>query len=159
VLFFRALLAFLALPTFFGGIVPWWLRQTESTHGSGTALGWPVMILGLTILLMCVRDFYRIGKGTLAPWDPPKKLVIVGLYRYVRNPMYIGLLSWVAGWSLMSGSWRMGIYVIILFIMFHLRVISYEEPALARLFPADWAEYRFTVNRWVPSQAARSRRS
>ncbi|HET9132385.1 MAG TPA: methyltransferase, partial [Terriglobia bacterium] len=112
-LFARALLAFLILPAFFGGLLPWWVRSLDSTRGSGSIFGWPFMILGLAILLMCVWDFYRVGKGTLAPWDPPKKLVIVGLFRFVRNPMYVGLLTWLAGWSLTSGSWRMGIYVVV----------------------------------------------
>jgi len=138
---------------FFGGLIPWLLRNSDS-HGRasviGLVIGWPIMILGLTILLMCVWDFYRIGRGTLAPWDPPKKLVIVGLYRFVRNPMYVGVLTWVAGWSLMSGSWRMGIYAVVLFIMFHLRVLYYEEPNLAKLFPENWAEYRRRVHRWLP---------
>jgi protein-S-isoprenylcysteine O-methyltransferase Ste14 len=154
VLFVRALLAFLVLPILFGGLIPWLLRNSDSSHGrasvSGLVIGWPFMILGLAILLLCVWDFYRIGRGTLAPWDPPKKLVVVGLYRFVRNPMYVGVLTWVAGWSLMSASWRMGIYAIVLFIMFHLRVLYYEEPTLAKLFPEDWAEYRHCVRRWLP---------
>ena len=100
-LFARALLAFLILPVFFGGLVPWWLRNSDPSRGpasvNGSVIGWPVMILGLAILLMCVWDFYRFGKGTLAPWDPPKTLVIVGLYRYVRNPMYVGMLVVLVG--------------------------------------------------------------
>ena len=57
-----------------------------------------VMFLGTVVLGWCIRDFYISGKGTLAPWDPPRKLVVMGLYRYVRNPMYIGVLILVAGW-------------------------------------------------------------
>ncbi len=72
-----------------------------------------------------------IGKGTLAPLDPPKKLVTVGLYRFVRNPIYIGVVGFVAGWSLIAGSRRMAVYAAVLALGFHLRVIFYEEPTLA----------------------------
>jgi protein-S-isoprenylcysteine O-methyltransferase Ste14 len=103
-----------------------------------------------------VRDFYRTGKGTLAPWDPPKKLVIVGLYRFVRNPMYTGVLGCVAGWSLIAGSPVLAVYTMVLAVAFHLRVIIYEEPTLARLFGDDWAHYRATVHRWLPKSSSQS---
>jgi protein-S-isoprenylcysteine O-methyltransferase Ste14 len=103
-LFFRALLAFLALPTVVGGLFPWLLLGSDRWRMRGSVLGLPILLSGAGILFWCVRDFYVIGKGTLAPWDPPKKLVIAGLYRYMRNPMYVGVLAWVAGWSLISGS-------------------------------------------------------
>jgi protein-S-isoprenylcysteine O-methyltransferase Ste14 len=119
----------------------------------GTLLGWPLLLLSGCVLLWCVWDFYRIGKGTLAPWDPPKKLVVVGLYRFVRNPMYVGVLGWVAGWSLIAGSLVLGIYTILLAIAFHLRVIFYEEPTLARQFGNDWVQYQATVPRWIPTRA------
>jgi protein-S-isoprenylcysteine O-methyltransferase Ste14 len=149
-MFLRALLAFLALPAVVGGILPWYLLSGDRWRTAGTLSGWPILFCGGCVLLYCVRDFYRIGKGTLAPWDPPRKLVRVGLYRFVRNPMYVGLLGWVAGWSLIAGSPVLGAYVIVLAIAFHLRVIFYEEPTLARLFGNDWAQYRATVNRWLP---------
>jgi len=59
---------------------------------------------GLVVLLWCVRDFYVSGRGTLAPWNPPKRLVVVGLYRFTRNPMYIGVLMVVGGWAVRAGS-------------------------------------------------------
>jgi len=93
-MFFRAVLAFLALPAVVGGLVPWLLLGNDSWRMRGTSLGWPVLLFGAFVLLWCVFDFYRIGRGTLAPWDPPKKLVILGLYRFMRNPMYVGVLSW-----------------------------------------------------------------
>src|SRR5215475_4021375 len=98
-MFFRALLAFLILPGAFGILLPWLLVDSDQRRMGGTWLGWPILFVGVCILLWCVRDFYVAGKGTLAPWDPPKELVIVGLYRFVRNPMYIGVLGCVAGWS------------------------------------------------------------
>jgi protein-S-isoprenylcysteine O-methyltransferase Ste14 len=149
-MFFRAVLAFLALPAIVGGLVPWLLLDSDSWKVRGTLLGWPVLVFGACILMWCVRDFYKIGKGTLAPWDPPKELVVLGLYRYVRNPMYLGLLGWVAGWALIAGSPVLAAYVVFLAIAFHLRVIFYEEPVLARQFGNQWRDYRAAVHRWLP---------
>ncbi len=147
---FRALLAFMALPAVVGGFCPWLLLGIDRWRIRGTILGWPVFFIGLSLLLWCVRDFYVVGKGTLAPWDPPKKLVIVGLYRFMRNPMYVGVLGCVAGWSLISGSPVLATYVCFLAVCFHLRIILYEEPTLSRKFSNDWMQYRTQVNRWIP---------
>src|SRR5439155_4531453 len=76
-LFLRALFAFLALPTVVGGVVPWLILRNDHPRTAGTLLGWPISLFGGSVLLWCVRDFYVVGKGTLAPWDPPKKLVTV----------------------------------------------------------------------------------
>src|SRR5690348_13258140 len=139
-MFFRALVAFLALPAVVGGLVPWLLLQDDPRRIPGSSFGWPVLLFSLGILLWCVRDFYVIGKGTLAPWDPPKKLVIVGLYRFMRNPMYVGVLGCVVGWGVIAGSPLLAGYTGLLAIGFHLRVILYEEPTLARLFGSDWTQ-------------------
>jgi protein-S-isoprenylcysteine O-methyltransferase Ste14 len=155
-MFYRALLAFLALPAVVGGLFPWLLLGSDGWRMRGSILGWPILLFGACILLWCVRDFYVIGKGTLAPWDPPKKLVIVGLYRLMRNPMYVGILGWVAGWSLIAGSPILAAYAGVLAISFHLRVIFYEEPTLARKFGYAWTEYRATVNRWLPKLLSKS---
>ena len=149
-MFLRALFAFLALPTVVAGVIPWLLLPADRWRTDGTILGWPVLSFGVFILLWCVRDFYVIGKGTLAPWDPPKKLVIVGLYRLVRNPMYIGVLGCVAGFSLIVGSPVTSAYTFLLAFAFHLRVLFYEEPALSRLFGEEWIRYRDRVSRWLP---------
>ena len=62
------------------------------------------------MLLWCVRDFYVSGRGTLAPLDPPKRVVIVGLYRFVRNPMYVAVLTILVGWALLYGSWLLAVH-------------------------------------------------
>jgi len=149
-MFFRAVLAFLALPAVVGGLIPWLLLESDRWRMPGVLPGWPILFFGACVLLWCVRDFYKIGQGTLAPWDPPRKLVVLGLYRFVRNPMYIGVLSWVAGWSMIAGSPVLAIYTLVLAVAFHLRVILYEEPTLARQFGNDWTQYRATVHRWIP---------
>jgi protein-S-isoprenylcysteine O-methyltransferase Ste14 len=97
-----------------------------------------------------VRDFYVSGKGTLAPWDPPKNLVVVGLYCHVRNPMYVGVLTLVAGWAVVFESPLLVLYALILAIGFHIRVLKYEEPWLASQFGNDWREYSKAVRRWIP---------
>jgi len=148
--FVRALFAFLALPAVVGGVLPWLLLPMDRSPSGGAWVGAVVMALGLFVVLWCVRDFYVIGKGTLAPWDPPKRLVIVGLYRLGRNPMYVGVLLWVAGLGLLLGSRTLAYYTVVLGIGFHLRVVLYEEPTLARLFTDDWQRYRVQVNRWWP---------
>jgi protein-S-isoprenylcysteine O-methyltransferase Ste14 len=149
-LFLRALFAFLVLPVVVGGVLPWLLLPIDRWRTSGTWFGLPVLGCGIFVLLWCVRDFYIIGKGTLAPWDPPKRLVVVGLYRIVRNPMYVGVLGVVLGWSLVAGSPLLAIYAAVLAIGFHLRVVLYEEPVLRRQFGDDWTRYRAAINRWLP---------
>jgi protein-S-isoprenylcysteine O-methyltransferase Ste14 len=94
--------------------------------------------------------FSAAGKGTLAPWDPPRRLVVVGLYRFTRNPMYVGVLTLVLGWTLLLGSPWLAAYVVVLAAVFHLRTVLYEEPHLARLFGVEWERYRAAVPRWLP---------
>lgn len=149
-LFFRALVAFMALPMIVAGLLPAVLTRNDRWRIEGTLLGWPVLVSGVCVLLWCVRDFCVLGKGTLAPWDPPKRLVIVGLYRFTRNPMYVGVLGVVAGWTLCTGSPLLAAYTGVLALCFHLRVIFYEEPTLARQFTTEWAHYCARVNRWLP---------
>ena len=149
-MFLRAVLAFLALPAVVGGLLPWALLGNDPWRMRGTWFGWPLVFFGAAVLMWCVFDFYRIGGGTLAPWDPPKRLVILGLYRFVRNPMYVGVLALVAGWSLVAGSPVLAAYDAALALVFHFRVILYEEPTLARTFGFDWTEYRKSVPRWLP---------
>ena len=149
-LFARALLSFLILPGFFAFILPAWLAGIDARRGDGWELGWVVVVIGASIVVWCVRDFYVAGKGTLAPWDPPRRLVVVGLYRYLRNPMYVGVLTLVVGWALVLGSPLLLFYVLCLGIGFHLRTVLAEEPYLAAHFGEDWTRYRAAVRRWWP---------
>ena len=128
-LFPRALLAFLVLPGTVAGVVPALIVYGKAKpHGGWAAVGFGLIGFGLILLLWCVRDFCVSGKGTLAPWQPPKRLVVVGLYRYVRNPMYLAVLTIVLGWSVAFGSAGLALYLVVLAIGFHLRVVLYEEP-------------------------------
>jgi protein-S-isoprenylcysteine O-methyltransferase Ste14 len=149
-MFIRALFAFLVLPGVVAGLVPVLIARGDTHRHDGSAMGFGVLALGVVLLLWCVRDFYVSGKGTLAPWDPPKRLVVVGLYRFVRNPMYVAVLTVVLGWTLVYGSTWLAIYLAALAIGFHLRVLFYEEPRLRQQFAAEWAAYSAAVPRWLP---------
>ena len=150
VLFLRAVLAFLVLPGTFAGLLPAWVVASDRWRGQGFGLGAVPLAAGFTILIWCVRDFYAAGKGTLAPWDPPKRLVIVGLYRFTRNPMYVGILMLLTGWSLWAASWWLAGYSAVLAAAFHFRVVLYEEPRLKSLFDEEWQAYAASVPRWLP---------
>src|ERR1035437_5214418 len=103
-MFIRALFAFLALPGVVAGLLPLLIARGDKQRHGGFVIGFGVLALGVVLLLWCVRDFYVAGKGTPAPWDPPKQLVVVGLSRFVRNPLYVAVLTVVLGWTLVFGS-------------------------------------------------------
>ena len=107
------------------------------------------LALGIVCLLWCVVEFYRAGRGTLAPWEPPKELVVSGLYRYSRNPMYVGVLLILLGWSVGFQSSALAGYAVMIAIAFHLRVVLNEEPFLARTHGDAWRRYASTVPRWL----------
>jgi len=149
-MFYRALLAFLLLPGLAAFVAPPLLAALDPWRNGIFPFGIVLMLTGGVLLLWCVRDFYVAGKGTLAPWDPPKRLVVMGLYRVVRNPMYVGVLTLVAGWALLLTSPLLLGYTLVLALAFHLRVVFYEEPWLEREFGDAWQRYRRHVRRWLP---------
>ena len=154
-LLLRALIAFLVLPGTFAGLIPAWIVSADRWRGEPFKLGLVPLAAGSLILLWCIRDFYVAGKGTLAPWDPPKKLVTVGLYRFTRNPMYVGILLLLAGWIGLAGSPLLAGYTVVLAIAFHLRVVLYQEPRLAQQFTEQWFAYVASVPRWLIPSARR----
>lgn len=147
-MFLRALIAFLALPGVVAFALPLaWLFATGHRHIE-QALGVLPLAAGVIALLWCVRDFYVSGKGTLAPWAPPKRLVAVGLYRYTRNPMYVAVITILLGWSATFAAAGLLVYAALVAAAFYLRVVRIEEPALARLFGSEWQAYQARVPRW-----------
>lgn len=127
-----------------------------SRTGALEAPGWPLRVLGglvlaggLAIYAWCVFGFAR-ARGTPAPIDPPRELVVRGLYRYTRNPMYVGVLSVILGQALLFRSLHLLAYTAGLFTVFHLFVRLYEEPSLTRRFGDAYLRYRRTVPRWLP---------
>ena len=145
----RALLAFLALPGLVAFVVPLLIAWPSVREGSFNALALILLIPGIALLLWCVRDFLVIGKGTLAPWDPPRSLVSSGPYRFSRNPMYVGVSLILLGWAMAFRSSGLLLYALIVILAFHLRVVFGEEPWLARTHQRKWNEYRSRVPRWM----------
>jgi protein-S-isoprenylcysteine O-methyltransferase Ste14 len=151
-LWLRALASFLACPAIVAGLVPILLMRGHAPYAPLLPLSVPVLGIGVFALFWCVRDFYVSGRGTLAPWDPPKRLVIVGLYRFVRNPMYVAVLTILVGWALLYRSWLLLTYALVVATVFHFRVVLHEEPWLNRKFGKDWDDYAARVPRWLPSR-------
>jgi protein-S-isoprenylcysteine O-methyltransferase Ste14 len=121
-------------------------------------LGWTKYValaflgVGLLIYLRCVWDFAARGRGIPAPIDHPKALVVSGLYRYVRNPMYFGVLFVLFGEALVFPSWSFVAYIAAVFAVFNIYILAYEEPNLRRRFGDDYARYTSAVSRWVPGK-------
>jgi protein-S-isoprenylcysteine O-methyltransferase Ste14 len=148
--FLRAIVAFLAMPGVVALLVPAWIGAHELDAGATFhELGLMLLVPGFIALLWCVRDFYVAGKGTLAPWSPPRNLVRVGLYRYSRNPMYVAVALMLIGWTTCFWSRTLAIYTCFVIVAFHLRVVFGEEPWLARTHGAAWEEYKSGVPRWL----------
>lgn len=147
-MFLKALIAFLALPGVVAFLVPGlWMWSTGRAPVHPT--GWLVFVLGVVGLLWCVRDFYVAGSGTLAPWSPPQRLVVVGLYRFSRNPMYVSVALILLGWALAYASPGLLAYAAAVALAFHLRVVFGEEPWLARTHGQAWQDYVRRVRRWL----------
>jgi len=140
----------LGLPASVGVLVPWLIARSDPARGPGCLLGLGLVASGAAVVAWCVRDFYVVGRGTLAPWSPPGRLVVAGLYRVVRNPMYIGLLMLVAGVGWWLTSPLVVVYGVFLAAAVHVRVVFFEERRLQRQFPEQWQAYASAVRRWVP---------
>jgi protein-S-isoprenylcysteine O-methyltransferase Ste14 len=108
------------------------------------------MAVGVALTLACVTVFARAGQGTPAPFDPPRRFVAVGPYRYIRNPMYVGGALVLAGWALYRHSPSVLLLTLGWCALFHAFVLVYEEPALRGKFGADYERYLHTVPRWIP---------
>jgi protein-S-isoprenylcysteine O-methyltransferase Ste14 len=132
-------------------IVPVWIEKdwTVSINFflfAGSTLG----LIGLIIMIICISSFIRIGRGTLAPWSPTKKLVVSGLYRYVRNPMILGVWIVLLGEALALKSQNILIWAVSFFIINTIYFIVYEEPDLEDRFGNEYRDYKKHVFRWLP---------
>ncbi len=157
--FTRSFVAFLALPGVVAFAVPAiWLAATQGFRGP-RPLGLPLVASGIAGLLWCVRDFHVRGRGSLAPWAPPRELVVVGLYRWSRNPMYLSVLVLLLGWAATFTSRGLAIYAAGVAVAFHLRVVLGEEPWLARTHGESWQRYAARVPRWLGRSGGTLRRS
>ncbi len=136
-------------------LVPFWLLSSRFVPsqiqlGVFRYVGIFIFLVGVAIYFWCAWDFTFVGRGTPAPIDPPKELVVRGLYRFVRNPMYVGVLSILLGEGLFFESLRLLEYTAIVFAFFFLFIILYEEPILRRKFGESYQNYCKTVPRWIP---------
>jgi len=113
-------------------------------------IGLVPILFGAVVVIRCIRDFFITGRGTLAPVEPPAQLVINGLYRYVRNPMYVGVVTMVLGEAWLFASWPLLIHAAATFTVVHLFVLLHEEPTLRRRFGESYEYYLRTVPRWWP---------
>jgi protein-S-isoprenylcysteine O-methyltransferase Ste14 len=150
----RSLLWAVLLPGLIAGYLPWkyfGLRNVELTLEEPLHLaGLLCIALGSLLLVACISEFVRSGHGTLSPVDPPRQLVVRGLYRYVRNPMYLSVTMILLGEVLVTGSAALLVYWIVWFIGVNLFVLGYEEPTLHRRFGSAYNRYRAEVGRWLP---------
>lgn len=121
--------------------------------GAAQIAGFVIGAAGAALALWCIATFAVVGKGTPAPFDPPRKLVDAGPYRFVRNPMYIGAALALSGAALFYVSVWLAIFTAGFLLVTHLFVILYEEPTLHGLFGADYASYCGHVRRWWPKFA------
>jgi protein-S-isoprenylcysteine O-methyltransferase Ste14 len=140
--------AFISLWMYF---VPRWMVGVHAFQ-TPRPLGWIVVAVGAAIGLPCVWQFAWRGFGTPAPFDPPRNLVVSGPYRFVRNPMYIGMGIALIGEGIVfpNVTWTMLALVGLLFVFVSLFVIGYEEPTLRRTFGTDYENYCHSVRRWLP---------
>ena len=119
------------------------------------ALGGAIMAGGLVLVGWCFYAFLARGRGTPAPWDPPRHLVTSGLYGYVRNPIYVGVLLILLGEAVMFASLALLAWAAVAAVAFHTFVVFYEEPDLRRRFGPEYERYLAEVSRWLPRWRSR----
>jgi protein-S-isoprenylcysteine O-methyltransferase Ste14 len=145
----RAVVAFLALPGVVAIAVPVAIGLYAPYRPGYIPLAIALLLSGTLLLLWCVREFYLRGRGTLAPWAPPQRLVTTGPYRFSRNPMYLGVITILLGWSALWASLALVVYAGAVLCAFHLRVLLSEEPWALHQFGAEWRDYAARVPRWL----------
>ena len=130
-------------------------HQLMADMGTVRYAGLIPFTLGACVSLWCVKDFVILGRGTPAPFDPPTQLVLQGLYRYVRNPMYIGLFLVLLGEAMLYSSFFVLLYSFSLVAAAHIFVVFYEEPRLRRKFGESYEQYLRSIPRWLPRMPQR----
>ena len=137
------------------GYVPWMITRWQPRPPFlGLAplrwIGAVLIVAGAVVLIECFARFATKGRGTPAPVAPTEYLVVSGFYRYVRNPMYVGVLAAIVGQALLFGSTPLLIYAAAAWAVVTAFVMAYEEPAMEGQFGDDYASYRANVRRWWP---------
>ena len=146
---------FVLAPSVLAGFIPWWVTHwefrlpflgLEATRVAGMLL----IAAGIPGLIDSFARFALQGLGTPAPIAPTRTLVVTGLYRYVRNPMYVAVVAVILGQAILLGDRRLIAYGVLIWLAFHAFVVSYEEPVLKRNFGAQYEAFRANVPRWIP---------
>lgn len=150
-----SLVFFLLAPGMVAGVLPWWIagwhvRPALLGFSALRVAGCLLIVAGLPAVLDSFARFAMQGLGTPAPVFPTRHLVVTGLYRYVRNPMYVGVLTVICGQGLLLGDVRVFAYGALVWGLFHLFVLGYEEPKLKNTFGDQYREYSANVPRWIP---------
>jgi protein-S-isoprenylcysteine O-methyltransferase Ste14 len=149
-MFIKQLISFI-LPITVLIIIPLLIERNVSIKNLATlSAGFIIMCIGVFIMSMTISGFIRIGKGTLAPWSPTRKLVVTGMYAYVRNPMITGVLVVLIGESTAIMSLNIFIWAVVFFIVNNIYFLVYEEPDLAKKFGDEYLDYKRNVPRWIP---------
>ena len=148
-------LFFVAVPGVLAGLVPWWMTHWEVRSPFlglelTRAVGVILILAGAPGLVGSFARFALQGLGTPAPIAPTRHLVVTGLYRFVRNPMYLAVSAVILGQALVLGDWRLVVYGGVFWFASHLFVVSYEEPTLQQTFGAEYEAFRANVPRWIP---------
>jgi protein-S-isoprenylcysteine O-methyltransferase Ste14 len=149
----KTILFILLVPGLLLGAMPIWLVQTDTVLFSFGVFRWlavPFWVAGTAVMLWCAWAFTVRGRGTPSPTDPPRELVVSGLYRYVRNPIYLGVLAVFVGYVLWHPSRAILLCPVLVAVSSHLFVIFYEEPHLRKTFGEAYDAYCKAVPRWNP---------
>src|SRR6476659_8516892 len=148
-------LFFVAAPSVLAGLIPWWITRWEFLPPffdlqATRVVGILLIVAGIPGLVDSFARFALQGLGTPAPIAPTQNLVVTGLYRYVRNPIYIAVVAVILGQAVLMGDWRLIVYGALLWLAFHVFVVAYEEPTLERTFGREYEAFRAAVPRWIP---------
>ena len=148
-------LFFAVAPSSVAGLVPWWITHWEFRPpfidlDATRAVGILLIVAGLPGLVDSFARFALQGLGTPAPIAPTQNLVVTGLYRHVRNPIYVALVAVILGQAVLFGDQRLLVYGVLVWLAFHAFVVGYEEPALVHRFGTEYEDFRANVPRWIP---------
>ena len=138
-------------------MVPYWILGEKVGYSFMNQLmnlgihsfGLLIFVVGFVVMLWCIVSFAVQGRGTLSPIDPTKKLVIVGLYKFSRNPMYVGVALMLIGEAMFFKSANLWIYSLLVLVVFHVFIILVEEPRLKKDFGEEYKAYCAKVGRWI----------
>ena len=153
-LLLRNLVFTLLQPGLVAGVIPYYvlggdLSSLQRPSPVQLYAGLAILLIGLAIMLRCILQFALEGQGTISPVDPTKRLVARGLYKYSRNPMYVGVMLILIGEAIMAQFLPLWIYLVVVFICFNLFILLHEEPRLRRDFGEEYLDYCRSVRRWI----------